>query len=143
MGLSPRTSLRRALQRWGRERPQTPARRRALLPLSRAALFTLGAALFLGAGACGTTETHEPQMPDQAAKPGPKPVDPNEPRLTLKGESVLVDGEPSGTVSEALKEGRPFHIDPLRRALEKRRTAWEGANAGKDLSARCRLDLGA
>ncbi|HLM72792.1 MAG TPA: AgmX/PglI C-terminal domain-containing protein [Polyangiaceae bacterium] len=115
--------------------------RRALIELSRAALPLLGAALL--AGACGSPETQEPKVPDEAAKPVEKPVDPSEPRLTMKGESVLVDGSPSGSASEAVKEGRPVKIEVLFHILEERRKAWVNANPGKEFPGRCRLDLDA
>lgn len=120
-----------------------PLVRRALIGLFRAALPFLGAALLVGAGACGAQETKEPETPDNGAKPGEKAVDPNEPRLTMKGESVLVDGSPSGSASEAVKEGRPVKIEVLAHILEDRKKAWNAANPGKEFPARCRLDLDA
>lgn len=116
---------------------------RALIEVSRAAIPIALAALFVGAGACGGSETPAPQTSDNGSKPAEKPVDPDEPRLTMKGESVLVDGSPSGSASEAVKEGRPVKIEVLAHLLEGRKKAWLDANAGKEFPARCRLDLDA
>jgi hypothetical protein len=115
--------------------------RRALIELSRASLPLLGAALLLGAGACGTVETQEPQTVDNGAKPAEKPINPDEPRLTMRGESVLVDGSPSGSASEAVIEGRPVKIEVLAHILEGRKKAWLDKNPSKEFHARCRIDL--
>jgi hypothetical protein len=113
-----------------------PFLRRALIDLSLVALL-------LGAGACGAAETQEPQAPDEGSKPAGKPIDPDEPRLTMKGESVLVDGAPSGTASDAVKDGRPVRIEVLAHILEGRKKAWMDKNPSKDFPGRCRLDLDA